>query len=193
MAQSTPRIALDSHSIIRPVINTESSWPRQETTPRTRHVLPRSRCVFVLNVQLHRLEHVEHELVAAVVSAILRILVVPLAIVNRNPHFGRISVILIFRTSVIVLSPEVLRIIDIRIVIKAVHIPRTGLTTPYTPVSMLLSFRLGWREADAERRGAENAKQNSPSHLIPLKARPSAPHLALLPTPCPSASRATAL
>jgi hypothetical protein len=95
------------------------------------------------------LKHVEHELVPAVVSAALRILIVPLAIVNRNPHFGRIAIVHVFGTSVVVLSPEVLGIIDVGIVIKTFHIARAGLAAPHPAIGALLGLSLGCRQANA--------------------------------------------
>src|SRR5689334_21758978 len=62
-----------------------------------------------------RLEDVELEVVAVVVAASLRILVLPSPVVDRNPHFLRIAIVQALAALVVIRRPVVLGIIEVRI------------------------------------------------------------------------------
>ena len=87
----------------------------------------------------HRLENVGDELVTPVVTTGSRVVVVPLLVVNRNSHFGRVAMVQTVGTPVILVAPVVLWIRDVRVVIKTVHVLRT-LLPPIGAVGRLLSL-----------------------------------------------------
>lgn len=66
-----------------------------------------------------RSENIQSEVIAAVVRAIHQIEVVPVLVVNRNPAFGGIPVVHVI---VFLGSLEIVRIIDVRIIVKSIPI-----------------------------------------------------------------------
>jgi hypothetical protein len=68
------------------------------------------------------LKHVQNEMVPAVVTPSVGIIIVPSAIVDRNPHFGWITVVQAIRASIVFISPVVLRVVDIRIMVESVPV-----------------------------------------------------------------------
>ena len=85
------------------------------------------------------LEDVQNEVVARVESAVARVIVVPLLVVDRNPHFWRIPVVQAITALEILLSPEILGIVYVRIVIKPIPVAEIGLSTPGAAVGPLVS------------------------------------------------------
>ena len=77
-------------------------------------------------------------MVARVVPAVAGVHVVPLFVVNRNSHFSRIAVIQAIAALEILLPVEILRIVNIRVVVEAVPVAVVGLTTPGASVSSLV-------------------------------------------------------
>ena len=88
-------------------------------------------------IMLTGLEDVQKEVVATVISVIGRIHVVPLLVVDRNLHFWRIAVVHVATTLKIFLAVEILRIVHVRIVIKAVPVGRTVRSAPCAAISSL--------------------------------------------------------
>lgn len=72
-------------------------------------------------------------------SAVARIIVVPLLVVDGNPHFRRIPVVQAIAAAKVFLSPEVLGIVDVRIVIKPIPVAEIGLPTPGSAIGPLVS------------------------------------------------------
>jgi len=81
-------------------------------------------------------------MVTKVVPARAWVVVVPLLVVNRNSHFGRIAMVKAIGAAVVVVAPIVLWVSDVRIVVEAVQIFGT-LLAPSCSVGLgLRSFRL---------------------------------------------------
>jgi len=72
-------------------------------------------------------------------SAVARIIVVPLLVVDGNPHFWRIPVVQAITAAKVLLSPEILGIVDVRIVIKPIPVAEIGLSTPSAAIGPLVS------------------------------------------------------
>ncbi len=72
-------------------------------------------------------------------SAVARIIVVPLLVVDGNPHFWRIPVVQAITAAKVLLSPEILGIVDVRIVIKPIPVAEIGLSTPGAAIGPLVS------------------------------------------------------
>ncbi len=56
------------------------------------------------------------------VSTAIWIVIVPPAIVDRNPHFRWISMVETIRTPVVFMSPVVLGVVDVRIMVESVPV-----------------------------------------------------------------------
>ena len=61
-------------------------------------------------------------MVTVMEPAARRVIVVPLLVVDRDPHFGGIAVVHAIAAAVVFLSPEVLRIIHVRVVVKSIPV-----------------------------------------------------------------------
>ena len=70
------------------------------------------------------LEDVENEVVSRVVRLFGRIEVVPFLVVDRNPHLLRVAMIQASIAPVVFISVVILRIEDVRIMVKAFPIVR---------------------------------------------------------------------
>ena len=53
----------------------------------------------------------------AVIHASGGIIVVPLLVVDGYPHLGRVTIVKTFAAAVVIVSPEILRVIDVRVVL----------------------------------------------------------------------------
>jgi len=76
---------------------------------------------------------------ARVEPAVARVIVVPLLVVDWNPHFWRIPVVQAITASEVLLPPEILGVIDIRIVVEPIPVAEIGLSTPSAAVGPLVS------------------------------------------------------
>ena len=72
-------------------------------------------------------------------SAVAGVIVVPLFVVDGNPHFWRIPVVQAITAAKVLLSPEILGIVDVRIVIKPIPVAEIGLSTPSAAIGPLVS------------------------------------------------------
>lgn len=72
-------------------------------------------------------------------SAVAGVIVVPLFVVDGNPHFWRIPVVQAITTAKVLLSPEILGIVDVRIVVEPIPIAEIGLPTPGAAIGPLVS------------------------------------------------------
>jgi len=79
-------------------------------------------------------------MMAPVISLCSWIVIVPLAIVNWDLHFSRISMVKAIAAAIILIPIEILRIVNIGIVIESLVIAIAGGTTPCS--SICLSLRL---------------------------------------------------
>ena len=108
-----------------------------------------------------KLKHVQYELVSTVVRPSTWIVVVPLAVVDRNPHLGTIPEVQIISTSVVVVTSEILRIIDEWIVVKAFP-TLVALGTPRSPERLLSGCFLCRKKP--QRHGANCSEQKLTDH-----------------------------
>lgn len=76
---------------------------------------------------------------ARVEPAAARVIVVPLFVVNRNPHLWRIPVVQAITAAEVLLPPEILGVVDVRIVIKPIPVAEIGLSTPSSAIGPLVS------------------------------------------------------
>ncbi|MEY4567856.1 MAG: hypothetical protein RLY14_2826 [Planctomycetota bacterium] len=106
-----------------------------------------------------RLEYVRDEVVTPVISAAGGVLVVPLAIVDRDLHFRWISVIQAIAASIVLISVEILGIVDVGVMIEAMVIASPGLSSRYSAVSVwILGIGLGASQrtkADRQKRSQQ--------------------------------------
>src|SRR3972149_1831204 len=111
------------------------------------------------------LKHIESEVVSLVEFSWTGIVVVPMAVVDRNPHFGRIAVVQTVGTAKVFVPPEVLRVVDVRVVEEAVPIERRVGMSPCPTVGL---FSLGYVAArqDQHDGGQGNRKTNPAGHRI---------------------------
>src|SRR5262249_8742866 len=117
--------------------------------------------------QTGRLEHIQNELVSLVIPAILRIETLPLLVIDRNPHLGRIAEIKVFRRPVVLAAPEILRIPHIRIVVKPLPVRATILPAPHPAVRPVLSIRRRRQPSQQHARDdhrKQSRQQHSPNH-----------------------------
>ena len=70
--------------------------------------------------------------------AAARVIVVPLLVVDGNPHLRRIPVIQAIAAAEVFLPPEILWVIDVRIVVKPIPVAEIGLSTPSAAVGPLV-------------------------------------------------------
>ena len=79
------------------------------------------------------LKDVENEVVSGMVTSATWVVVVPLLVVHRNPHLGRVAVVQTVAAAKIILSPKILGIVDVRIVIEAIPIVRVRVPPQLRP------------------------------------------------------------
>jgi hypothetical protein len=72
-------------------------------------------------------------------STMARVVVVPLFVVDRNPHLWRIPVVHAIATTEVLLPPEILGVVDVWIVIKPIPVAEIGLSTPSAAIGPLVS------------------------------------------------------
>lgn len=96
-------------------------------------------------IMLTGLEDVQKEVVATVISVIGRIHVVPLLVVDRNLHFGRIALIKAIATAIVFAPVEVLRVVDVGIVLETREVATTLVVPPGLTVGLLLLGLSGCR------------------------------------------------
>src|SRR3954454_17906678 len=97
-----------------------------------------SRGKFDLSATGRRLEDVEDEVGTSVIRAWRRVIAEPMAVVNRNSHLGRIPVVQAIRAAEIFVTPEVLRVIHVRVVIETVPIERVVAVAPSAAIRLFL-------------------------------------------------------
>jgi hypothetical protein len=90
----------------------------------------------------------------------------PVAIVNRNPHFGGVPVVETVGTAIVLIAPKVLRIVDVRIMVEALPIRRVVRVAPSLAIRLLGVGRAGRRQNGEQRCGAHGEKDPT-DHTIP--------------------------
>lgn len=104
---------------------------------------------------------------AAVVLAAVGIVVVPLFVVDRYPHFGRIAMIQTIGTSVVLVPPEILWVVDVRIMVKSFPVLRTVGLTPRTTISLLGTSGVSLRRTTDKSSCAAGRQKDPADHRIP--------------------------
>ena len=61
----------------------------------------------------------------------------PILVVDRNPHLGRIAIVQTVGTAVVLVAPEILWVVDVRVVVEAIPILRGVGTAPSSAVGLL--------------------------------------------------------
>src|SRR3954470_23546248 len=89
-----------------------------------------------------RLEDVEDEVGTSVIRARRRVIAEPMGVVNRDSHLGRVAVVQAICTAEVLIAPEVLRVVHVRIVIEPIPIERVVCVAPSAAVSLLLGAGL---------------------------------------------------
>ena len=93
--------------------------------------------------KLVALENVQNEVMALVISSRLWIVVLPLSVIDWNSHLLRVAVVQILSAAVILVAPEVLRIVYIRIVIESVPITNAKTFSPNSAKRLLRMCLVG--------------------------------------------------
>ena len=86
------------------------------------------------------LHHVKEEVMSHVVTALFRIVVHPAAIVHGDAHFSRIAIVEIWFGTIMLLRPEVLRVIDVRIMEESIVVLRRRMRGVLSTETLLLSL-----------------------------------------------------
>ena len=86
-------------------------------------------------------ENIEMEVVAVVVAARLRVVVLPGAVVDRHPHLLRIAVVEIVGALVVAVGVKILRIPDVRIVVEPV--PVVGVVATHPALALAVAAGIG--------------------------------------------------
>ena len=110
------------------------------------------------------LENVGEEMVSPVIAPRRRVIVVPVAIVDRNSHLRRIAIIKAVRAAVVAVSPVVVRIRNVRIVIKFVVVDGGILISPAGTIRSLLSICCISLVHDRKRNCAETGNKKATKH-----------------------------
>src|SRR5258708_3601721 len=102
-------------------------------------------------------------MVPAVVQLAFGIHVVPAFVVDRHSHFRRITVIQVVGALVVLAVPEVLRIVDVGIMVQAVPIAGAIGAAPLATISLLGLGLVGRQDRPQTRRAAKR-KQGPADH-----------------------------
>ena len=89
-----------------------------------------------------RLEYVGQEMVAPMISLSGWIIIVPLAIVNWDLHFSRISMVEAIAAAIVLVSIEVLWIVNVWIMIESLVVAIAGCSTPCPTIGLSLRLSL---------------------------------------------------
>ena len=98
-----------------------------------------------------------------VVLAAVGVVVVPLAIVHRHSHFRRIAMVHIVAATVILVAPEVLRVVHVGVMVKPVPILRVVGASPVLSIG-LLSFGAIGRKQSTETKDGGQGNRPAASH-----------------------------
>ncbi len=81
-----------------------------------------AKLILLVVATIGRLKYVRDELVSPVVTTWLWVVIVPLLVVDGDPHFWWIPVVHIVRTSVVLVTPVVLGVRNVRVVIETAKV-----------------------------------------------------------------------
>ena len=113
------------------------------------------------------LEHVQDEMMPPVVWAVSRVIIVPLAIVDGDLHFRRIAVIHTIATAIVFITVEILRVVDVWVVLEPWVIPATSGPTPCASIGIgFLSLRYGYA-CQSSHDGKSRNQDGSSQHNLP--------------------------
>src|SRR6185436_10548386 len=99
---------------------------------------------------------------AAVIFSPIGVLVVPPAVVNRDPHLGRIAVIEAVSAAVVLAAPEILGVIHVGIMIEAVPVLAGVRAAPGLSVGILGVCSAGVHAAES--RAAARGQKSAANH-----------------------------
>ena len=105
------------------------------------------------------------------IATAFRVLIVPLAVVNRRPHFWRITEIHVLAGAIIFVPPEILRIVDVGIVIEPFPVVVAVGSPPHAVIGAVGRFLglAGGGKTAAEHQGAGECENDATNHGVPLK------------------------
>ena len=105
-------------------------------------------------------------MVPGVEATVTGIVVVPFLVVDRNSHFGRVSVVQTITAPIVFLPPEILGVVDVRVVIEAVPVAEIGLSAPTATVRPLVRrSALGQGDVAARQHGGD--QKMTKHHCVP--------------------------
>lgn len=104
-------------------------------------------------------------MVSAVVSATGGIVIVPVAVVDRDPHLWRVPIVQAVGTPIILVSPEILWVKDVRVVVEPVPIDG-GIGMPPRTAVRLLGLGFTNRRSDRERGRQEGQSTDLAEHGV---------------------------
>ena len=84
-----------------------------------------------------------------------RVVAEPMAVVNRDPHLGRIAVVQAVGTAVVLFAPVVLWVVHVRVMVEPFPIERVVRVAPSAAVGLLIG--LNPSAATKWRRSAQHA------------------------------------
>ena len=103
-------------------------------------------------------------MVARVKAALAWVIVVPLFVVDRNSHLRRIPMVHAIAATVVLLTVEILRVVNIRVVIEAVPVAGSRLATPGSSIGTLVC-RCGFGDRDVAA-GKHGSNQKMTEHQV---------------------------
>lgn len=117
-----------------------------------------------------RLEYVQDKVVALMEAATAGIVIVPLLVVDRNSHFGWVSMVHAITAAKVLLAVEILRVVHIRVVVEAIPVAGTRLSAPRLTVGSLIS-RCGFGHGDIAARNRCSNQKMTEHQVVPPSRR----------------------
>ena len=110
-------------------------------------------------------ENIQYEVVSAVEFTTRGVIIVPVSIVDRYSHLGRIPIVEAISTPIVLVSPEILWVKDVRVVVEPVPIDGGVRVSPCAAICLLgLSFTR--RGGDCERGHQEGQSPDLAEHGV---------------------------
>ena len=107
-------------------------------------------------------------MMAPVVPSVVRILIMPVAIVNGNLRFRCIAVVHVIAAAVVLTAIEILWIVNVRIVVESRVVAVAGCSTPASTISLLRLLRVRYRSGrNAGNQGQGDNHQRLTNHNSP--------------------------
>ena len=110
-------------------------------------------------------ENIQYEVMSAVEFATRGVVIVPMSVVDRDSHLGRIPIVEAISTPIVLVSPEILWVKDVRVVVEPVPIDGGVRVSPCAAICLLgLSFTR--RGGDCERGHQEGQSPDLAEHGV---------------------------